>query len=72
MTVPAFTITTLNPGNYGALSVTGTVSLNPGAYTFASVTMANQAHFAVASGTATRVRRGHLPGGQFRLDLVTG
>jgi Kelch motif len=53
VTVPALTTTTLNPGNYGALSVTGTVFLNAGNYTFASVTMANQAHFAGVSGTAT-------------------
>ncbi len=53
VTVPAFTITTLNPGNYGALSVTGTVSLNAGNYTFTSVTMAAQAHLAGVSGTAT-------------------
>ena len=53
VTVPTLTTTTLNPGNYGALSVTGTVFLNAGNYTFASVTMANQAHFAGVSGTAT-------------------
>lgn len=52
VTVPAFTITTLNPGNYGNLSVTGTVYLNAGSYTFASVTMANQAHLAGVSGTS--------------------
>jgi hypothetical protein len=53
VTVPAFTIATLNPGNYGALNVTGTVYLNAGSYTFSSVTMANQAHLAGVSGTAT-------------------
>lgn len=53
VSVPAFTITTLNPGNYGALSVTGTVYLNAGNYTFSSVTMADQAHLAGVSGTAT-------------------
>ena len=53
VSVPAFTITTLNPGNYGAVSVTGTLLLNAGAYTFASVTMANQGHLAGVSGTAT-------------------
>jgi hypothetical protein len=53
VTVPAFTITTLNPGAYGALSVTGTVYLNAGNYTFSSVTLANQAHLAGVSGTAT-------------------
>ncbi len=55
VTVPAFTITTLNPGNYGAVSITGTLYLNAGTYTFGSVTMANQGHLAGAgiSGTAT-------------------
>ena len=53
VTVPAFTITTLNPGNFGAVSVTGTLYLNPGSYTFSSVTMADQAHLAGVSGTAT-------------------
>jgi hypothetical protein len=53
VTVPASTTTTLSPGNYGALSVTGTVYLNAGSYTFSSVVMANQAHFAGVSGTAT-------------------
>jgi Pro-kumamolisin, activation domain/Galactose oxidase, central domain/Kelch motif len=53
VTVPASTTTTLNPGNYGALNVTGTAYLNAGAYTFSSVTLANQAHLAGVSGTAT-------------------
>ncbi len=53
VTVPALTITTLNPGSYGAVSITGTLYLNPGTYTFSSVTMANQAHLAGISGTAT-------------------
>lgn len=53
VTVPALTITTLNPGNYGNLNVTGTVYLNAGSYTFTSVTMAAQAHLAGVSGTAT-------------------
>ncbi len=32
VTVPALTIRTLNPGDYGALSVTGTVYLNAGGF----------------------------------------
>jgi hypothetical protein len=51
--VPALTITTLQPGSYGALTVTGTVLLNAGAYTFTSVTMANSSHLGVVSGAAT-------------------
>jgi hypothetical protein len=53
VSVPAFTITTLNPGNYGAVSISGTLYLNAGAYTFGSVTMANTGHLAGVSGTAT-------------------
>lgn len=53
VTVPAFTITNLPPGSYGALNVVGTLLLNPGAYSFASVTLANQAHVAANSGGVT-------------------
>jgi hypothetical protein len=63
--VPAFTITILSPGNYGTLSVTGTVLLSAGSYTFTSVTMANQAHLGVVSGTATVSVAGSFSAGQF-------
>ncbi len=37
VTVAAFTSLTLNPGNYGALTVNGVLTLAPGTYSFASV-----------------------------------
>jgi hypothetical protein len=64
VSVPAFTITVLNPGNYGTLSVVGTVLLNAGSYTFSSVTMADQAHLGVVSGTANVSVGGTFSAGQ--------
>ncbi len=63
VTVPALTITTLNPGNFGALNVTGTVYLNAGNYTFSNVTMTDQAHLAGVSGTVTVSVMGTLQAG---------
>lgn len=53
VSVPAFTISTINPGNYGSLNITGTLLLGAGAYTFTNVVMAAQGHLGVVSGTAT-------------------
>jgi hypothetical protein len=50
VTVPAFTIQSLNPGTYGALNVTGTLQLYAGTYTFTNVNLATFAHFAVQTG----------------------
>lgn len=56
VTVPAFTIQTLNPGNYGVLDVIGTMLLTPGKYTFSSVVLASQGHLgATAAGVSVTV-----------------
>jgi hypothetical protein len=65
VTVGAFQIQTLAPGNYGNLNVTGTVLLNPGAYSFASITLANSAHLtANLAGNTTILVAGNLVAGQ--------
>ncbi len=63
VTVPAFTITNLAPGSYGALSVTGTLLLNPGTYSFSSVVIAGSAHVAANAGGVTVFVGGGLVAG---------
>jgi hypothetical protein len=46
---------TLNPGNFGTLSDNGIVFLNPGTYSFSSVTLGNNAQLVAQSGGSTSV-----------------
>jgi hypothetical protein len=46
---------TLNPGSFGTLTDNGIVILNPGTYSFASVTLGNNAQLIAQSGGATIV-----------------
>jgi kumamolisin len=64
VTVPAFQIVSLAPGNYGTLSVTGTLLLSPGTYSFASATVADQGHVAANAGGAKLLIGGSLTVGQ--------
>lgn len=64
VTVPAFTIQAIAPGNYGALNVTGTLQLTAGTYSFTSVNLATFAHFAVQSGPVTVNVSGTFTAGQ--------
>jgi hypothetical protein len=57
VTVGALQIAALNPGRYGALSVIGTLFLNPGMYSFASVSLSNTGHlWANPGGVKVAVR----------------
>ena len=49
---------TLNPGSFGTLTDNGIVFLNPGTYSFASVTLGNNAQLVAQSGGATSVSIG--------------
>ena len=64
VTVPAFTVQAIAPGNYGALNVTGTLQLNAGTYSFTSVNLATFAHFAVQTGPVTVNVSGTFTAGQ--------
>jgi hypothetical protein len=57
LTVPAFTIFTINPGAYGAANIVGTVVLTPGTYSFTNMTLANAGHlWAQAGGVRIAIR----------------
>src|ERR1019366_8067199 len=56
VTVAALQATTLNPGNYGTLTDNGTVFLNPGTYSFSSITLGNLAQLVAQPGGSTAVR----------------
>jgi hypothetical protein len=65
VSVGALQIQTLNPGNYGTVNVTGTLLLNPGAYSFAQLTLANSGHLASNTGGPTSIAiAGTLTAGQ--------
>ena len=64
VTVPALQIVSLPPGNYGTLSVTGTLLLNPGTYSFASATVASLGHVAANAGGVKILVGGSLTVGQ--------
>src|SRR5580658_3535683 len=53
VTVAAGQQQTLSPGSYGALVDDGNLSLNPGTYSFASVTLGNNAHLQALQGGST-------------------
>lgn len=73
VTVPAFTITTLNPGAYGAANVVGTLILTPGAYSFTSMTLANQGHvWGEPGGVRVAVRDSLTTGTQATIVAVFG
>jgi hypothetical protein len=73
VTVPSLTIQTLTPGNYGALTVNGTASLAPGAYSFASVSLGTSAHLWAQPGGPTSVAiAGTLAVGQSAQILPLG
>src|SRR5580658_1368170 len=55
VTVAAGHQQTLSPGNYGALTDNGVVWLNPGTYSFASVTLGNNAQLQALQGGSTSV-----------------
>ncbi len=50
VTVPPFQTVTLQPGSYGDLVVGGRVRLNPGSYSFSSVTLSNFARLEAEDG----------------------
>src|SRR5260370_744347 len=50
VTVPLFQTVTLQPGSYGDLVVGGRVRLNPGSYSFSSVTLSNFARLEAEDG----------------------
>ncbi len=54
-TVTAGQQTTLSPGDYGTLTDNGTVFLNPGTYSFASVTLGNNAQLVAQQGGSTSI-----------------
>jgi hypothetical protein len=56
VSVGAFQIRTLSPGNYGALNATGAVLLSAGTYSFASVTLANGGSLSALPGATVHVR----------------
>jgi hypothetical protein len=73
VTVPAFTIATLNPGDYGALNLVGTLSLNPGKYTFTNVIVANSGHlWAQPGGVDLRVATTFTAGQWATISPVLG
>jgi hypothetical protein len=73
VTVPAFTITTLNPGAYGAANVVGTLILTPGAYSFTSMTLANLGHvWAEPGGVRVAVRDSLTTGTSATIVAVFG
>ena len=55
VTVAAGHQQTLSPGNFGALTDNGIVYLNPGTYSFASVTLGNNAQLQARPGGSTSV-----------------
>ncbi|MGH7270954.1 MAG: hypothetical protein ACREJ3_11040, partial [Polyangiaceae bacterium] len=55
VTVAVLQTQTLNPGSYGALIDDGTVLLNPGTYSFASVTLGTGAQLLAQPGGSTSV-----------------
>ena len=66
ISVGAFQIQTLSPGAYGSLADNGTVNLAPGAYSFASVTLGDNAHLVAQPGGATTISiAGTLSTGQW-------
>ncbi|HVW28652.1 MAG TPA: protease pro-enzyme activation domain-containing protein [Polyangiaceae bacterium] len=56
ITVPQGQTQTLSAGNFGVLTVNGTVQLNPGVYSFASVALADGAQLLAQPGEKTDVR----------------
>ncbi len=55
VSVAPFQITTLSPGSYGTLTNNGVLFLNPGAYSFGSVTLGDLAQLQAKPGGATTI-----------------
>ena len=64
VTVAAGEVVALLPGNYGALTVTGTLLLNPGDYVFSSVTLTDGARLAAIAGAVRMQVADHLTAGR--------
>lgn len=55
LTVAVGQQTTLSPGNYGALTDNGILFLNPGTYSFSSITLGNSAQIQAKQGGSTSI-----------------
>jgi Pro-kumamolisin, activation domain/Subtilase family len=68
VTVAAGEITALLPGNFGRVTVIGTLLLNPGTYSFASATLTDGARLVAIAGTVhVRVRDALTAGRRVRI-----
>ncbi len=73
VTVPQGHQQTLSPGSFGALTDNGIVFLNPGTYSFASVTLGNNAQLqALQGGSTTVLVAGNLSTGTFAQIFPAG
>ena len=73
ITVAAGQQQTLTPGSYGALTNDGIVLLNPGTYSFASVTLGNNAQLKALQGGSTSILiAGSLSAGTFAQIFPVG